>query len=122
MESRNKPASVDDSMHYGRSFASSSFYQLPSFNSRSDEPRGTTESPIDVTPKTFSDIFINPRLVASSGGMVLVKKKENHDNPPTASNNKEGTSGVAQDSTLAKLIKATWSEGSKPTLIVGNDR
>lgn len=145
------------SLNYGGSLPGQSFYQSylaniepSSTNSRSDDEfLATSESPINVTPKTFSDIFINPRLVANSGGMVLVKKKVNNEDPSSASDNGPASNSLNwqkkaptlvvgenkelsfknvqgvqpnQESVLAKLMKANWSDGSKPTLVVGDDR
>lgn len=45
---------------------------------RSDETPEKSDTVINVTPSSFSDIFIKPRLAAlaaNAGGMVLVKKK-----------------------------------------------
>jgi len=157
---------------------------------RSDEtPEISAETVINVTPNSFSDIFIKPRLAAlaaNSGGMVLVKKKpaENEDQPSSSTTpvstattpgpqftvvdfttatpyfstttpyvlvqkkntttttvpnfvvdhenrmsfHKEEEPGVqkmlgnAEDSIIKRLTGEDWSVGSKPIIVVGQDK
>jgi len=140
---------TENSFDNGESEPNRMFYQSfmgemdsPSPNSRIDDTQDTSDSVVNVTPKTFSDIFINPRLASNSGGMVLVKKKVpsfetsttpmptpnslKKENPSLAvgHNKKLSIKNIPDDdhSILQKLMKSNWPSGSKPTLVVGEDR